>query len=148
MKFLKTAAATTIFFAAVAGAQTQNTEQVKLTKYSAFIESDYGLDITLKPDGKAVHYHWGYDNGKKVGGSSPGTWTQEGDKVTLNFKYGKLAKTMVYQIKTQNNPTSISMDCKGPYGLTLVSEKGSKGIITEKQLWPASLIKSDGPCVN
>ncbi|MEG1129623.1 MAG: hypothetical protein RSE32_13675 [Comamonas sp.] len=147
MKFLKAAAAGAFLIIAAAGAQAQSVEPVKQTKYVAFIESDYGLDLSLKPDGKVTHYYWGFDdNGKKGGTTTHGTWTQAGDKVTVQLKRGNVAKTLVFQIKEQNNPTSISMDCKGPYGLTRVSEKGSEKIWSEEQMWPANLIKDKGPC--
>ena len=147
MKLLKAAVAGAFLIVAAAGVQAQGVQPVKTVKYSAYIESDYGIDMTLKPDGKVLHDHYGYDeNGKKVSEKTNGTWTQEGDKVTVQLNRGKVAKTLVFQIKQQNNPTSIGMKCKGPYGLKLISEKGSEKIMSEQQMWPSNLIRDDGPC--
>ena len=127
-------------------AAAQNGAPVRTVKYKAFIESDYGIEITLKPDGKAIYYYFDFDEkGKKQGGNIPGTWSQDGDKVTMTFNYRKGTKTMVYQVKAQNNDPSFK--CKGPYGLAPISETGIPELEGGHYLWPANLLKQNGPCI-
>ena len=147
MKLLKAAVAGAFLIIAAAGVQAKEAEPVRTVKYSAYIGADYGLDMTLKPNGKVIQDHHTLDiTGKKKSEISKGTWSQKGDRVTVKLNRGQLNKTLVFQIKQQNNLAAIGESCQGPYGLMLVSEKGSKKIWAEDQMWPADIIYEHGPC--
>ena len=147
MKLLKTAVAGVFLIVAAASVQAKGAESVKTIKYSAYIGADYGLDMTLKPNGKVIQDRHTLDiEGKKKSDITTGTWTQKGDMVTVNLNRGKLSKSLVFQIKQQTNLAAVGESCQGPYGLTLVSEKGSKKIWAEDQMWPADIIYENGPC--
>ena len=148
MKLLKAAVAGAFLIIAAAGVQAKEAEPVRTVKYSAYTEEQYGLDMTLKPNGKVIRDHHSLDiEGKKKSEIATGTWSQKGDKVTVKLNRGKLSKTLVFQIMQQNNMTEIGEKCNGVYGLALVSEKGSKKIWAASQMWPENLIfKNNGPC--
>ena len=147
MKLLKAAVAGAFLIITAAGVQAKGVEPVRTIKYSANVEADYGLDMTLKPNGKVIQDRHSLDTaGKKISEISKGTWSQKGDMVTVNLNRGQLRKTLVFQIKQQNNLAAVGESCQGPYGLTLVSEKGSKKISAEDQMWPADIIYERGPC--
>lgn len=148
MKLSKLSACAVIFTSALS-AQAQNSEPVIETRYKAFIESDYGVELDIKPQGKAAlrYLSWDDSANKMSAYITNGTWTQQGDTVTFNFKDRKYSKMMKYQIRKRNDPTSIQMECKGPYGLWLLEAKGSQELLSEQQLWIAKLVREDGPCV-
>ena len=66
MKLLKAAVAGAFLIIAAAGVQAKEAEPVRTVKYSAYTEEQYGLDMTLKPNGKVIRDHHSLDiEGKK-----------------------------------------------------------------------------------
>ena len=128
-------------------AQAQNHTPVELTRYDSFVDGDYGVEVTLMPKGKVIFHQWGYtDLGVREGITLHGVWMQHGDLLTMKFKTAQGPKTMVYQIKAQNDEPTLN--CKGPYGLSPVSEQGNGLIAGHRHLWPYHLIEDKDPCVD
>ena len=100
MKFLKAAAAGAILLASAIGVRAQSAEPVRLTTYTAFTESYWGMELSLRSNGKATLLITDNESKKKAKPIA-GTWVQEGDK--LKVKFGGKTLNQVYRIKAQNN---------------------------------------------